>query len=1097
MANLKIYRASAGSGKTFTLTREFIGLMFELPENYRKILAVTFTNKATAEMKARILEELDRMARDDGSRMLPFFMEKYGKFTRERIRERARKILDTILHDYSAFHVMTIDSFFQGVIRSFARELGLTAAYNVELDVKKVLAAAIDGLFRQLDGQPDLLGWMMEFIRERTREGKDWKLKDSIAGLGSELFREAYQEHGRELEQKTGDRDFMKAYRSALHAVKTSYGSAFSKLGKKAMEIMEAEGVRPEDFSGKSRGIGGFFRAAANGDRTGMSGTALKCLDDHGPWIANNSDKQELLEAAYRRLNPVLKKMNELYERDHAGYRTAETILGHVHILGILTDLSAEIYHYADEQDIFLISDTARFLREIMAGNPSSFIFEKTGSYIDHFMIDEFQDTSGFQWENFRPLLAESLAMNGSSLVVGDVKQSIYRWRNSDWEILGGSVAGTFDSRQVEERSLLTNRRSREEIIRFNNDFFTRSAELVACMAVPDEDGSEQAGSFREKFAAAWSDVRQEVPEGQAGSGGFIRMDFIEEGSGDFRDAAGAMLIRRLEELMVSGVPQKEIAILVRKRSEGRAVTDLLLADNDRPGKEPGLAFSVISNEALFLANSRVVRFILNVLTWLVHPDDKVNLAELAHHHIVVSDSRARDAGEPSVQGHGGDADAARLFMAAGKTNSRDGNAGKGEFRPDRETDGTALQELLTKLGRLRNLPMAELVEEIIHAFGLHRHQDDVSMLAAFQDVVLDYSRNGINDPGSFLEWWKENGDDQSLTLPEDQDAIRVLTIHKAKGLEFNIVILPFCNWNLDHDRRPVIWCTPGRPPFDMLPVVPVNYSSKLAETIFAPQYREERFRIHVDNLNLLYVAFTRARDALFAMIPLKEDLKDTASLVRSVLTSGDMERDFKGEGPGGNETWTRGRMPSVQVKVQEESESPGRSLMTDYPSLPGRGKLRMRSGQSDLFGSEGSLKPEKGLMMHRIYELIRTREDVPAAVRTVSTEAGIGEEEAQALIGEVARQVETPEVRAWFDGTWQVRNEQEILSPGGTVMRPDRVMFRGGKTVLVDYKFGDVKSERYLDQVGGYVGQLREMGMKDVSGYIWYVNLNEVVRHE
>jgi ATP-dependent helicase/nuclease subunit A len=1089
LGTLTIYRASAGSGKTWTLTREYINLLIELPENFRHILAVTFTNKATGEMKARILAELDRITAGGDSEMLDDFVRRY-KRSPEQIRERARRILDGILQDYSRFHVVTIDSFFQGVIRSFARELDLSAAYNVELDIEKVLSAAVDNLFRQLEQRRDLLSWMLAYTRARISEGKGWKLKDSIKGLGNELFKESFQQHGAVLAERIGDRKQLGKYQSRLYALQNAYLAGFRELGGQAMQYMGESGLSPEDFKGKANGVGGFFRSVAGGVKTKPTPAILKSLGNRDMWIAQGSGRKEELEAAYVTLNPVLAKMIRLYERDYTEFRTAETILRHSYILGILTDLSSEIYGYTDEQDIFLVSDSARFLREIMGENEAPFIYEKTGNYLEYFMIDEFQDTSGFQWDNFKPLLQESLAMNRKSMVVGDVKQSIYRWRNSDWEILGKEINLQFDPDQVSDKSLLQNWRSRERIIRFNNSFFTQAKDLVAARVVPGEAGAGDEARYREELSGTYSDVRQEIPADRDNEGGMVRIDFLGATGGSFREAAGRELPGRIEELLLAGMRQEDIAILVRKRADGQAISDLLLNHNNDPAKRVPQELNVISNESLYLLNSVVVKFIIAVMKYLVDPGDQVNFTEMVY--------LGSELGAGSRQGSG------RLFLEAA-----------GFFRDGsslwQDAGGDEFGDLLERLQELRNLPLNELTEEIILRFGLNRQKDDISFLAAFQDVVLDYSRGTVNDISSFLEWWKENGLTRSLTLPEEQDAIRILTIHKAKGLQFRVVLVPYCNWKLDHELSPIIWCRPATTPFDGLPVVPVSYSSGLAETIFREQYYEERFRIHVDNLNLLYVAFTRAIDALYVMLPGQEDhkgeVKDVAGLAWSVLNTEELSGNFRETGENGTAIWQSGepvrdagmgRDYAVEHPAGQPAGQPaGHMLLDDYAATGSRGKLRMKAQEIDIFDHQVHVRLDQGKLMHRIFELIRTRDDVPRAVQTVVREGKLTERESAGMIERVIGLMDVPPAREWFDGSWLVRNEQDIVHPGGRILRPDRIMYRSGQAVVVDYKFGSGKSPQHAGQVSEYMKLLRGMGEEDIRGYLWYVSLGEVVSVE
>jgi ATP-dependent exoDNAse (exonuclease V) beta subunit len=1073
LPNLTIYRASAGAGKTWTLTRDYIDLLVELPANHEHILAVTFTNKATEEMKSRILSELHKIILGKDSDMLDFFTDKY-KLTELRARERAREILNKILHNYSRFHVETIDSFFQKVIRSFARELNLPAAYSIELDTGKVLSASIDRMLYRLGEKEQLLHWLVTYTRDRIAEGRGWKIKDSIRNLGYELFKETFQQYGSELTDMIGNKDLMRRYHAELEQIRNTYLDPFRDLGRQAIGIISGYGLQAEDFFNKNRGIANFFRSVAEGKKTEPTDAVYSCLHNIDKWIPGKSSKRDILEKAFGELDPILEKMIRMYEQEYPGYRTADTILKNIYMLGILTDLSENIYEYAAEQDIFLISDAARFLMEIMEGNEASFVYEKTGSYLDYYMIDEFQDTSDFQWLNMKPLIHDSLSMDHRSLVVGDIKQSIYRWRNSNWEILSEQISRSFDPSLMQMKYLDYNRRSQERIISFNNEFFSSARQLLAGLVIPGEEDAPGPHPYSEKVMSAYADVLQKIPPEREAGKGTVRVDLLNAAGREFYEAADSRIIELLGVLSDRGYRQKDIAFLVRKRKEGERIAGLLLRYNTSPLNKSGRVYQVISDESLYLDKSAAIRLIINALTWLADPGDNLNYAELIFNHkILTADEAKHDQYND-------------LFLSV--------NPAFGD-----QTTGEKTNDLKAVLDNLKHLPLNELIEEIIIRCGISGKTEHSAFLAAFQDLVLDYSRNGLNDVHSFLEWWKETGVNKSLNIPGDQEAIRIMTIHKAKGLQFRVVIVPYCDWKLDHERASVMWFRTDRPPYSTLPVVPVLYSSGLAQTFFRDQYFEERFRIHVDNLNLLYVAFTRAIDALFVITPeisgKTDNIRSVSDLISKVLSEDQLANNFRNDCTHDGRRWQSGDMNDAQPEPVPAARQFIR--LHQSASYSGDGKLIMRSGNLDVFNREAGWKIDQGRVMHRIFQGIKSAGDVDAAVFQLISQGKAGIKDKDTLVSRIKVLISAPPVNEWFDGSWKVMNEQDILTPAGNVYRPDRIMLKEGRLIIVDYKFGAQKSDAYNNQVNIYRSLLQEMGYADIRAYLWYVTLKEVVQVE
>ncbi len=1072
MSPLTIYRASAGSGKTFALARDFLRLVLRVPEKYRHILAVTFTNKATAEMKSRILGELNRLAGGLDSDMRAMLEKESGLHGQE-LEKRAREILDSILHDYSHFHVETIDRFYQRVIRVFTREIGLAAGYRIELESDQVLSEAVDGLLHELDRDHELLSWIESYAKERVEEGRHWNLKNDILELGKEINKERYQEESAALGKVLADKGRLQAFMDEMDRMRYGFEKKLSGYALEALGIMKKEGVETGDFKhGSLKGIGGCFRRWAYGDYKKPSRTVMKSDENPEEWVSQASGaKDRVLHAYENGLGDCLSNCLQLFTDKYRSYRSAVEIKKHLYVLGILNEISDRMHAYTKEQGIFLLSDASRFLYGIIDGNEAPFIYEKTGDYFHHYMIDEFQDTSSMQWKNFLPLIDNSLAFMRDNLVVGDVKQSIYRWRNSDWEILSERIHRQFDEEQLEVRGLDRNWRSRRNIVAFNNDFFSGAVKVYSGQFGSGDggNGSDKPG-YAGKIESAYSDLAQKVPGLPGKEGGFVRIQLFDAEKGkDWKASAHRQVIETIERLQDSGLQPSDTAILVRTAKEGKQISDVLL-DHKSRNPESRYKYDVISNDSLFLAGASSIRVILGVMRYLNRPDHRLNLAELLIEYHRLSPGIAEI---PAAD-----------ILAEGLADDR--------------VKGFLPAAFYDMAENLKYLSLTELTGKIIQMFGLDGRPSQIPYLLAFQDIILDYLKSRPADIPSFLDWWDENGEKKVLSLSEEQNAIRVMTIHKAKGLEFGAVIIPYCNWSLDHMggyRRPVLWCTPAEEPFSRIPLLPVLYGSGLRDTVFRKDYEDENFRIYMDHLNLLYVAMTRAQDALIAFGRKngKAQLADVSVLLNRVLTQGAMPSC-----PGGTWIEETGQWILGELNFKGEpkpADEKRQSLIRQYSSHPFSGKLKLVYRGTDFFDPEAKNRIDYGNLMHGIFSMIASHSDVDRAVDRIRREGMIGREEAEKIRSEIRQILHIEPFRGWFDGSWKVIAERDILDRAGALKRPDRVMMKEDRLIVVDYKFGHTRAAAHKQQVQQYTRILRQMNYRDVEGYIWYVLLGELIK--
>jgi ATP-dependent helicase/nuclease subunit A len=849
MSQLTVYRASAGSGKTFTLTREFLKLLFKQPSEYRNILAVTFTNKATAEMRRRILEKLFELG--NYSIEAPDYLDELMqemKCSENKIRERARFILRLLLHDFSRFSVNTIDSFFQQIIRAFARDAGLQLGFRTELNHQSVMTQAIDRVVLEMDmkGHETLKRWLLDFAEKKITEGKSWNINKEISTFSEEIFKEAYQSVAGSLSEKLSDKDFMNQYLAKLHSIIVSYEQKLKLIGDNALKIISKwELDIAKDFNGASRSKVLVFKKLSNQEKF-KEDQILALHNNVEIWQkkTNPEHLNKAIEGAFNDgLNDLTNQFVLLKESQEMNYLTAKAILKNFYALGIINDVYQKILEVSREQNVFLLSGTNHLLTRIIHEDEAPFIYERTGTKYLHYMIDEFQDTSALQYANFRPLISNSLAQDQFAMLVGDVKQSIYRWRNSDWTLLSEQVEKDFETFGAQVNTLDTNFRSSASVIAFNNSFFEHTARALQAQLLQKSEGSATSGSqngLDTKIMDAYHDVTQETAPKNLDNQGYVTFRFLEgESKDDFQEVAIESAVAQVAELLQNGFSPSDICVLVRTKSEGIAITNALLSGEYHPEKEP---LPVISNETLRLNSSPAVLFIINHLKFILSPDDKVLEAFIRLHwerHLRASNLKNFDASD--------------VFHNPGNRAS--------------------WEEHLAFLQNKQQLPLYDLADELTRLLPEEIRAEQGIYIQALLNKINSFSSQETADLNLFIDQWEKTIQFESIVGPENQEAIQVMTVHKSKGLEFRAVILPFCNWSLDASRQQnLLWCKPRTAPFNELDLVPVNYEKSLVNSHFAEEYLEELMHQYIDNLNLLYVAFTRAEQSLTAFCQKKKN---------------------------------------------------------------------------------------------------------------------------------------------------------------------------------------------------------------------------------
>lgn len=1066
---LVVYKASAGSGKTFTLATEYIKLLVHNPLNYRSILAVTFTNKATEEMKMRILSQLYGIWKQlPDSDSYAQKVQEETNLPMETIRQRSGEALHLLLHNYTGFRVQTIDAFFQSVLRNLARELELTANLRVGLNGDQIEELAVDQLIDQLKHTDMMLQWLLHYIMDSIQEDKSWSNNDEkktsfiheIKHFGKTIFRDYYKEHRNELNEKMTEEGFLEQYTTTLRQIREDAKERMLTIASSYFDTLEQEGFIVTDIKNGARGVSSYFQKIKNGqfDPSVLNATALKAMEAPENWYKkDHSRAEELHVLADQVLIPMLRYTEEEREKQWNLYQSAQLTLRHLNNLRLLHSIEQKVKDLHEEANIFLLGNTHHLLHALIQDQDSPFIFEKIGAQLRHVMIDEFQDTSTVQWQNFKVLMRECMSHAGSeNLIVGDVKQSVYRWRSGDWRLLN-NIDQQFSSEMMEIRPLQTNYRSERNIIAFNNAFFTAAARQE------QEDLSERDPVGAQQLKDAYTDVCQQIPDHRE-SYGYVEIRLLP--ATNYRERTLEQLTETVGTLIEQGISPDKMAILVRTNDNITLIADYFAQQMPE--------INIVSDEAFRLDASVSVRLLIDALRLLTHPADLLTKAQLVktYHREVLGE------------------DSSDSFLLLRNINP----------------DDLLPASYIAHFDELLMLPLYELVERLYAIFELHRLKDQSAYICAFYDCLTEFTMENSTGIDAFIETW-ELELHQKTIQSDELHGIRILTIHKSKGLEYDHVLLPFCDWQME--RGETIWCEPSEEPFCELPVAPIDYSSKMLGTIYEKDYLNEHLQLTVDNLNLLYVAFTRACKNLF-VIGKRKAKNCRSAIIEKVLPELELDGMVL-EGVEDEQAaifFSYGTLCVHQEKQQQHTENvflqPSGQLSLEIETFDSKTEFR-QSNKSQQFVQANEEEEDQqqgyvkmGSILHHVFSTIRTVADIDVALRQLEQEGILYDDEITAakVSSMLRKRLESPRVKEWFSDKWTLYNECSILytDADGHVCerRPDRVMSDGQRLVVVDFKFGHPRPE-YQEQVREYMTLLQQMGHHQVEGYIWYVYSNRI----
>lgn len=1091
---LTIYKASAGSGKTFRLVLEYLKLLCSNPYNYKHILAVTFTNKATSEMKDRIISALYQISTKKENGFLPILISETG-LSEFKIIENSYIALSNILHNYDRFAVSTIDSFFQRVLRSFARESGLYGAYEINLDQDAVIEEACDRLLLSVEDDKELRQWLLTMAEDQLEDGKSWQITGKILELGKELYNESFQKYLLHYESIETERSKLKELKKELVKTLKWFEKEIKALGQKGLNIISSHGLESADFSGgKSRAFTNYFNYLSGGrfDKLEPTKTLLAAVNNVDKWYTKTSKKKDEIIACYNSgLNDHLIQTLAFIDKNIANYNTASELLKLIYSLGVLTTLLSKIHEISKERNSLLLNEGNLLLKGIIGNNDAPFVYEKTGTYYHYFMIDEFQDTSITQWDNLRPLVDNSLSENHPNLVVGDIKQSIYRWRNGDWQLLNKYLKQDLKTYPINEQELDTNWRSSKNIVEFNNAFFEQAKDLLQndYNTILNDTQGALFDEYRQTIIGAYSDVSQKSKS--ADNGGFVQYSFIPKD--DYEKLTIEQVVKTVKGIQDKGYRASDIAILVKKNKQGKQIAEALLSEkNDKYNLE------VISDDTLYIDTSASVRFLANMMQYILSPYDKVIQASVIYEYSSKILPRLKKIGKlpPRLT-----SDVQQLFNFEIPNTEHHviSDSVRNDYFPFFTND-----EKKTTAQKWSYRSLIELIEELIGLYHLDYIDGELAPLQAFKDVINDFSKRESGNLHQFIEWWKQFGNKVKLQSAGERDAIQIMTIHKSKGLEFPIVILPFCDWQFAPETGPkkqkMLWCSTENSTFKQFPILPVKYSKRLAKSHFSQDYFTENLLSYIDNVNVLYVAQTRAVKGLYVFSKKLEKDESTLTLNglnRTIIQNCQSEYIPEEKQDG---VFSLGELKTVEREVLVAKNEINLSSKVKYNSKLNEA-LKLKRNYVDFIDSDASdtvAKINEGKLIHELLSLIDIRDDIDIAIDKLVINGKIEEIQRLKYHDKLVEVICSNNVEKWFNGNARILNEATMIAPNKGIKRPDRVMIFDYKSVeVVDYKLTDKHNNAHKKQVQQYVSEIKEMGYENVTGFVWYLKSNEILNVE
>jgi ATP-dependent helicase/nuclease subunit A len=1101
-ANLKIYTASAGSGKTHAIVYEYLNLALENNDEFTKILAVTFTNKVAREMKHRIISTIFNISNSKYDAIAQEILITKN-WSQAELTNRARLLFSTIIHNYSKFTICTIDSFLHKVVTNFDISLGFCSDFELELNTDNAIDYATRWIIDTVASNKDLKKWVLQFAEEKLYQEKNWDPTIDIAKMCKTLFTESQQ-----ASVEKADKSSIDGFLDFLNNTISHFENKLQTYGIQAMSAIKGIGLKTEDFAYGKSGVVGYLEKLSNLQIEDPTKRTITALDNPVAWYTKNSQSKEsicsLLEAG---LMHLLQDVFFFYEKNVLTYKSAKIVKRLFYMFGIKAQMEYALANYRRKTNAIFISDIASLAYDAISKYGIEGLVERFGQSYNSIFIDEFQDISSLQWSCFRSLIIDGIANKRSSIVVGDVKQSIYRWRNSDWRLLHSQIFS--DIKDHSRLELDTNWRSKSNIVLFNNTFFSLASKLLAEHLLIGIDQIEDNMQLRSLLrvqandvADIYKSVAQAVPPSQdLSDAGYVKIQFFSRGDNTtdppWQELSIQKTIDTIESLQEDGFNPSDIAIIVRNHKEGTQILEAILARGSTTTAKPYCKYEAISSSSFCLGQNKWVNLIISAMKYMSNRDSKLHEYELKFFHNLCLNRQFVSPNSPPCKLNDGGDSVKENSSLHPKMESISPHWIPECSVMSTETLFDMDPEGLRKIYSLRELPLNAIIDELIDLFVI-TDESATPFVQKLIDLALEIS-NKEASLDSFIEWWDHAGSLHVLPGAEAMNAIKILTIHQSKGLQFEAVIVPFCNWEFDHStiHAPILWCNGGDSDFfSTMSALPMVYSSRLKETVFSKSYYEEQIHTYLDNLNLLYVALTRSKQRLYIF----SHRSSTDDIIRSIsdllcvtlkqqtLPTGNcFFTDWESFWKLGDDVLQIGAILPKKTVQSDNSLSQSVYPLRHIISHNNDSKINWLP----LFQKYGSaIDPAKvqfGNIMHELLSHIASLEELSKAISELDSLIFTTQENKSNIRDTLESLRENEQIKNWFSGDWEHKIEATLMNSFGKIMRPDRVLLREDSIVVIDFKTGS-KSLSQKQQVQEYAAAIVDMGYSKVAGYVVYL---------
>jgi len=1026
---LTVYKSSAGSGKTATLVFEYLKICLSKPSEFKHTLAITFTNKAAGEMKSRIIETLE-LAANNKTNFLLKKLKTELYLNDEEIRESSRKLLFLIIHNYDEFAVSTIDSFVHRVVKTFANEVNLPANFEVVLDSDDIVPEIVDELFDKVGNDKEFTKILLSFVMKQIEEEKNHDLRrmlnDFVAyNFGEEVF--AQKEYLDTLDQK----DFPELIKR-LHKKQFVYKQQIENLAKQALGLFASVSLTEDDITSKNRGIYGYFSKLSilNDDSKLIPNkTATKAVE-HDKWLPAraNSSQQTAMEQIKEELIAIFYSIAE----KTPNYLLIKQINSRIYSVALTKEIQFLLTEFMDRTSKVHISEFNKKISENIADQPIPFLYERLGFKYRHFLIDEFQDTSVLQWHNLLPLIEESLSNNNFNMLVGDAKQAIYRFRNGEVELftslpkLFNSGDTPFDrSREqllashYQEEKLDVNYRSNKYIVEFNNDLFSMLLEQES-----------------ERFRTNYKDLKQKV---QHQDPGFVRLETLDaENAAAYGENRLPVIEKYIEEAMQAGYGPGDICVLCRTKDQIHQIVSYLIPKGHK----------LVSSESLLIASSPKVSLLISFLRLLAKQHDKLQFAEFLF--------KLKELFPES-------------YSKLNITQILDTSA-------DFPSTAFGLMESSENLGDILQLSVYEICEFAIREFQFNLSAD--AFIQFFLNFVFNAQSSGKYSLIDFLALWDKKKEKVFVEMPDDKDAIKIMTAHKSKGLDFKVVIADL--YKSRKGRGKEFWADVNIEGEEKLKRTLLPLTKIISDFGFDDIYQREQEKERLDFLNLIYVTFTRASKALFALG--KNSGDEFGALLNNYISL---------KSNSENSVYELGTLEYLPEKDVSEDETGNMISLENTISSDWKEIIQIAEAE-EIFWLEKDFDKAAsfGNLVHKILSDINYADEIGNAVNNYFIAGLIDKTESAGILKTINKLIEHPLLKRYFSRQVVVKNESELIDRYGNNLRPDRVVIDGDELIIIEYKTGR-KEDEHLIQIQNYATTFTDLGFERIRCFLVYLGKN------